>query len=375
MTRALVPLATPVQHRSVNQQASSRGRAQRAYAGWAWLERKSRRVSAASVLLIIAALLLVAHSIIVMQVQTSTDRTVTLRPYGSVSRAIERIEHDNFTTIVRLNELAVDPSQSEIEQLVYRHAPLLLYSGSQWPARDDTWLGVYFRVSQSESNGKTATTIRYYLFLTDENGGMPLNERMARYGHPFDAELIYRVLLFDDQIVAAYQAPIHQIIRFDYDGSERPVFAIASPNHNFRLVPRDELARRNENQAQIVAPLPLDEFALRPLQDPDFVALAAQEALAQNGVDMGQYVYFTFDNPPERGAVNLGVRMDGGWYYVRDAVPEGVVRAGDRRIAIRVPAAPLPDDVEAVRLIGFRGAIDDVRIMSIYLYPPASVPG
>ena len=35
-------------------------------------------------------------------------------------------------------------------------------------------------MSQSESSGRTATTIRYYLFLTDENGGMPLNERRTR---------------------------------------------------------------------------------------------------------------------------------------------------------------------------------------------------
>lgn len=316
---------------------------------------------------------LVFHSVAVMEIQTSHDRAVSMREYGSIARAMDRIERDNFTTIGRLDALAVDPDQSEVEQLVYRHAPLLLYSGAQWPAPDDTWLGVYFRVSQSESNGKTATTIRYYLFLTDENGGMPLPERMARYGHPFDAELIYRVLLFEDQIVAAYQAPVHQILRFAYDGEDRPVFAIASPNHNFRLVQPDELTRRDE--ARVVAPLPLDEFALRPLQDPDFVALSAQEALRQHGVDIGRYVYFTFDNPPERGAVNIGVRVDGGWYYVRDVVPEGVVRAGDRRIAIRVPAAPLKDDVEAVRLIGFRGAIDDVRIQSIYLYPPASIPG
>lgn len=340
---------------------------------WAWLAHAARRVSSASVVSAIAFGLLLFHYVAVMETETSDDRAVSLRPYGSATRAIERIEQDNFTTIRRLNALAVDPSQSETERLVFRNAPLLLYSGPRWPARDDTWLGVYYRVSQSESNGKTATTIRYYLCLTDENGGMPLPERMARYGHPFDAELIYRVLLFDDEIVAAYQAPVHQIIRFDYDGETRPVFAIASPNHNFRLVQPDELIRRDD--AMIVAPLPLDESALRPLHDPDFVALAAQEAQQQHGIDMGQYVYLTFDNPPERGAVNIGVRIDGRWYYVRDVVPEGVVRSGDRRVAIRAPGAPLPADVEAVRLIGFRGAIDSVRIMSIYLYPPATIPG
>jgi hypothetical protein len=286
---------------------------------------------------------------------------------------LERIEYDNFTTVQRLDDLAIDSAQSEVEQLVFQYAPLLLYSGPSWPARDDTWLGVYYRVSQSESSGRTATTIRYYLFLTDENGGMPLNERMARYGHPFDAELIYRVLLFEDQIVAAYQAPVHQILRFDYDVETRPVFAIASPNHNFRLVSPDELARRDE--AEIVAPLPLDEFALRPLQDPDFIALSSQEVFWQHGVDTGQYVYFTFDNPPGRGAVNIGVRIGDRWYYVRDVIPEGVVRAGDRRIAILAPAVPFQNDVQAVRLIGFRGAIDDVRIISIYLYPPATLPG
>jgi hypothetical protein len=338
-----------------------------------WLAGVSRRTMSASVLSALAFGLLLFHYAVVMDVQTSRDRIVSVRRYGSVERAFERIEHDNFITIQRLDDLAIDSTQSEVEQLVFQHAPLLLYSGPHWPARDDTWLGVYYRVSQSESSGRTATTIRYYLFLTDENGGMPLNERMARYGHPFDAELIYRVLLFEDQIVAAYQAPVHQILRFNYDAETRPVFAIASPNHNFRLVSPDELTRRDE--AEIVAPLPLDEFALRPLQDPDFIALSSQEVFRQHGVDVGQYVYFTFDNPPGRGAVDIGVRIDGRWYYVRDVIPEGVVRAGDRRIAIRAPAVPFPDDVQAVRLIGFRSAIDDVRIISIYLYPPATLPG
>jgi len=340
---------------------------------WIRLAEAARHTSVSSLLSIVAVGLLVFHSVAVMDVQTFDDRVVSMRSYGSAERALGRIEQDNFTTIERLDALAVDPGQSEIEQLVFEHAPLLLYSGAEWPVRDDTWLGVYFRVSQSESSGRTATTIRYYLFLTDENGGMPIRERMARYGHSFDAELIYRVLLFEDEIVAAYQAPVHQILRFAYDGETRPVFAIASPNHNFRLVQPDELARRND--AAIVAPLPLDEFTLRPLQDPDFVALSARDVFGQHGVDIGQYFYFTFDNPPERGAVNIGVRMDGRWYNVRDVVPEGVVRAGDRRVAIRVPAAPLPGDIEAVRLVGFRDAIDEVRIISIYLYPPAEMPG
>ena len=340
---------------------------------WAWLAAVARQTSVASVLSVLAFGLLLFHYVVVMDVQMFVDRAVAERPYGSATRALERIEQENFTTIGRLDALAVDPGQSEAERLVFQHAPLLLHSGPYWPARDDTWLGVFYRVSQSESSGRTATTIRYYLFLTDENGGMPLNERMARYGHAFDAELIYRVLLFEDQIVAAYQAPVHQILRFAYDGETRPVFAIASPNHNFRLVSPDELVRRDE--AEIVAPLPLDEFAMRPLQDPDYIALSSQEVFRQHGVDMGQYVYFTFDNPPGRGAVNIGVRIDGRWYDVRDVIPEGVVRAGDRRIAIRAPAVPFPNDIQAVRLIGFRGAIDDVRIISIYLYPPATLPG
>jgi len=340
---------------------------------WDRLAIVARRVSAGTVLSVIAFGLLMFHYAAVMDVQTATDRNVSVRKYGSAERALERIEHDSFTTIGRLDELAVDPNQSEVEQRVFQHAPLLLHDGPHWPARDDTWLGVYYRVSESESAGRTATTIRYYLFLTDENGGMPLNERMARYGHPFDGELIYRVLLFEDRIVAAYQAPVHQMIRFNYDGASRPVFAIASPNHNFRLVSPDELVRRDE--ALIVAPLPQDEFAQRPLQDPDFIALSAQEAIRQHGVDIGSYVYFTFDNPPGRGAVNIGVRVQGRWYYIRDVVPEGVVRAGDRRVAILVPGAQFPADVEAVRLIGFRGALEHVRIMSIYVYPPATMTG
>lgn len=336
-----------------------------------WIFAAANRVSLASVLSIIAVGVLVLHIFTVMDTQTSYDRSVSQRPYGSVVRALERIERDNFTTIARLNELAVDPEQSEIERLVYKYAPLLIHTGQTWPARDDTWIGVYYRVSQSESGGRTATTIRYYLFLTDEDGGMPIHQRMPRYGHPFDAELIYRVLLFDDEIVSAYQAPVHRIIRFELDEATRPVFAIASANHNFRLVLPSELERRDE--AEIVAPLPLDEFQHRPFQDPDFVALTAQEVLRQHGVDIGEYVYVTFDNPPERGAVNIGVKIDGRWYFVRDVIPEGVVRAGDRRIGIKVPATPFPADIDAIRLIGFRGALEDVRVMSIYLYPPATI--
>ncbi len=340
-------------------------------AGMRPLMMVSRRTTTSTIVSILAVGVLVLHIFTVMDTQTFYDRSISLRPYGSVDRALERIEHDNFTTIARLDELAVDPEQSEIERLVFKYAPLLIHTGQSWPAEDDTWMGVYYRVSQSEIADRTATTIRYYLFLTDEDGGMPILQRMPRYGHPFDAELIYRVLLFEDEIVAAYQAPVHRIIRFELDEATRPVFAIASANHNFRLVLPSELERRDE--AVLVAPLPLDEFQHRPFQDPDFLALTAREARQQHGVDIGEYVYFTFDNPPERGAVNIGVKMDGRWYFVRDVIPEGVVRAGDRRIGIKVPAVPLPADIDAIRLIGFRGAIDDVRVMSIYLYPTATV--
>ncbi len=167
-------------------------------------------------------------------------RTET-RSLGNPFEALEHIRTENITTVERLDALAADESRSAQQRLAYSHAPLLLAQPERALRLNDTFLGLYYTISESTSESATATTIHYYLWFSDENGGMPIEERMARYGHPLDRELVYRVTFLNGEIMAAYyQAPHHRQVRFEYDGSQRPVFQIASANHNFRRVGQAE---------------------------------------------------------------------------------------------------------------------------------------
>src|SRR4029079_15808420 len=103
--------------------------------------------------------------------------------------------------------------------------------------------------------------------------------------------------------MAAYcQAPHHRQVRFDYDGLQRPVFQIASANHNFRRVSQREVEHAADGG--LLALMPHVETA-RNYRDPDFLALAAREVWLQYGIDMSEYVYIAFYNPAYTGEVTL----------------------------------------------------------------------
>jgi hypothetical protein len=295
------------------------------------------------------------------------------RHLGDPFEAIEHIRTQNMTSPERLDALAADQTRPDEERLAYAHAPLLLAQPERALRLNDTILGLYYTISESTSESATAMTIRYYLWFSDESGGMPIEERMARYGHPLDRELVYRVTFLNGEIMAAYyQAPHHRQVRFDYDGSQRPAFQIASANHNFRHVERAEVDRTNPNR--LLAFMPHVETA-RNYRNPDYLALAAREVWLQYGIDVSEYVYIAFYNPDYTGEVTLSVRVSGRWYYLHDALGTGITTHGYRRVAINVGSRPLPGDIEEVRIITRTSERVPLEVSSIYVFPGPQIEG
>lgn len=308
---------------------------------------------------------------------TSTARfelpRAEMRSLGDPFEAIEYIRTENITSVERLAALAVDQTQPDEERLAYAHAPLLLAQPERALRLNDTILGLYYTISESTSGSATATTIRFYLWFSDESGGMPIEERMARYGHPLDRELVYRVTFLNGEIMAAYyQAPQHRQVRFDYDGSQRPVFQIASANNNFRRVGRAEVERSGADG--ILALMPHVETA-RNYRNPDYLALEAREVWLQYGIDVSEYVYIAFYNPDYTGEVTLSVRVSGRWYYLHDALGTGITTHGYRRVAIYVGSRPLPGDIEEVRIITRTSERVPLEVSSIYVFPGPQIEG
>jgi|GEM_PF-896484 len=296
-----------------------------------------------------------------------------LRSLGDPFEALEYIRTENITTIDHLDALAVDPAQSDDERLAYQHAPLLLMPPDRALRLDDTILGLYYTISESTFESSTAMTIRYYLWFTDESGGMEIEERMARYGHPLDRELVYRVTLFNGEVMAAYyQAPHHRQVRFDYDGSRRAVFRIASANHNFRRVSSAEVERVGADH--LLALKPHVETA-RNYRNPDYLGLAAREVWLQHGVDMSEYVYIAFYNPDYTGEVTLSVRVNGRWYYLHEALGTGITTHGYRRVAIHVGSRPLPGDIEEIRIVTRTQDRVPIDVSSVYVLPGPQIEG
>jgi hypothetical protein len=295
-----------------------------------------------------------------------TIPTIQTRPLGDPARAITRIRDENFTTLESLDTLVQNPDISDMERAVYQHAPLLLARPTELSTRDDTIIGVYYTITEGRVGDTTGATIRYYAYFTDENGGTPLKERMPLYGQPIDGELIYKVMLLNNEVTAAYyQAPSHRITRFDYDGSTRPVFAIASANHHFRRVQQREL---EHTSATLLAPRP-HEKTNAIFSDPDFLALAGREVSQQWGVDISRYVYVTFYNPYSAGEVALSVRVRGVWYNQFATISGSITTFGNRRVAIPIGFTPLRGDIEELRVVSRADSTEGVRIDSVWVYP------
>jgi hypothetical protein len=293
--------------------------------------------------------------------------SIVVHHHGDPQQALARIAFENFTTAGELDRLAADPRLPGDEQLVYRHAPLILAYSGQPPVTDDTFIGIYYRVSETASETITITTLQYFYFSSDESGGLLVRERLALFGRPLDRELIYRVTIIDGAVASAYyQAPGHNLIPFDYTGDVRPIFAVASDNHNFRPVWPSELEQPGDYKP--IAPLPHPELEADPEHDPDFMALAAREALLEHGVWLSHYLYVEFINPVHDGIVTISARIQGRWYYLHSSVA-GLTRPGYNRVGIHIGYAPRPEDIEEIRLIAYTRSSPAINVLSIYLYP------
>jgi hypothetical protein len=332
-----------------------------------WIE-SVRFLHLQSFILSVYVLFSLLHTAATTSVASFDQPRVETRDLSNPYATLELIRDENITTVDRLDALATDPTLSPLERRVYRHAPLLVAQPERALRLDDTILGIYYTVSESASEAATATTIRYYMWFSDENGGTPIDQRMALYGHPLDRELVFRVTFLDDEIVAAYyQAPSHRQVRFDYEGGARPAFRIASDNHNFGRISARDLERYHPNR--ILALMPHPETA-RNYRSPEFLGLAAREVWLQYGLDMSHYVYVAFYNPEYAGNVTISVRIDGRWHYLHDALATGITNVGYRRVAVYVGMRPLPDDIQEVRIITRTHEEISIAVSSVYVFPP-----
>lgn len=334
----------------------------------------TRFASRAATLAIPSSLILVALLCSILLRTVSLTHVVDVpvsvlerREVGNAQRGLERIATENFTTLEELNALASEPRLPEPQRLVYRYAPLILQDGVNTPANDDTLIGVYYLISTTEGEDTSVTTIQYFFFSTDENGGTLAPDRLALFGQPIDRELIYRVTIIDGEIASAYyQAPVHRLVQMQDWGEGRPIFEVASANHNFRPVGPVELEQRSGYT--LLVPLPRHELEADPAHDPDFVALAASEVDAQYGINLSHYVYVEFQNPTYNGLVTVSVKVAGRWYYLHDSVA-GLTRPGYNKPGIYIGFAPQPEMVEAIRIVAYAPRQIDVEVISAFVYP------
>lgn len=309
------------------------------------------------------------------QIVTVRSPSVVVRSIGDAGVGRERIVAENFTTLSHLNELADDPEVDDTMRLVYAHSPLILWYGTQFPAPVSTPIGLYFVASQSVSGDAIATTIRYYLWFTDEDGGMPIERRLSMFGHSMDRELVYRVTLLGDEIVGAYfQAPGHRLITLDYSGESRPVFTVASANHNFRLVTERELDFPGEKM--LLAPFPRLESPWTPAHDPDFAAIAIAEVWDKYRIDVRNFVFVEFEIPTVPTAATISVRIDDRWYYLHEQIGGGVTRPGYNQVGVEVDYLILEGDIQEVRIVAYSSSMSEFDPIRVTIYPrDAGVPG
>jgi hypothetical protein len=326
-------------------------------------------------------LALTVHALSVRQTVEVHPLVIESRQFGDASRGLERIQQEHYISIAELDELTNDPSLDRYERMVFAYAPLILDDYHPVPmleTRDDVPIGVYYVYSVSTLGATELVHIEYWMYFSDENVGMPSPNRMARWGHPLDRELIYRINVLNERVYnAEYQAPIHRLIPFTFPEEGRPIFRVASGNHNFQLVPPQHL-ESIRYPFRLLAPLPQYDRMSSPLRDPDIMALAAEEAMLQHGVDMTQYVYVGISNPayvlrePFGGIVDVGVLVGGEWIHLRATIGHGIVVWGYRLIAIDLGFTPKPGDIKAVRLFIDAGAPSDgppLRVIEVFVLP------
>lgn len=311
---------------------------------------------------------LVLHSVATSQVQRLDPPRVEVRDFGNPGRALRRVRESNVTTVAQLDALATDAGVAASTRQVFANAPVLVETPGMFSMSDDSLIGLYYTVSIDQVESTTMTTIRYFLYYTGERQGTPLRVRMARYGQPFDGELLYELDLLNDRVFSAqYQAPMHRLLKFAHQPSSHPAFAVASLNHNFRL------ARPGEGP--LVALMPQNETASDPFHDPDYVALAAQQTLTRDNLDISHYVYVDFENPAPNVPVDISIRVRGQWFHLHDVINDGDVLGGSyivegyHQVAIDVGFTPLPDDIDEVRVIARAYHPVQLAVSDLFLYP------
>jgi hypothetical protein len=320
----------------------------------------------------LAALLVLnvwAHS----EVRRLEQPSVELRPLGDVEQALTRIRDQHFTTRAELDALIDKPQINPTVRLAYTYAPLLLEQPGMLSGHAATPLGVFYTVSSPPSGLDEVVTINYYLYLSREAGGKPLALRMARYGRPFDAELLCQIRLLNGVVLSAvYQAPIHRMLTFDYPAGSHPVFAIASDNNNFRLV--------DAVTGPVLTPIPQPEFSADAFHDPDFLALAGQQALLNDGIDISHYVYVWFYCEGCRGPIDVSVLIDGRWYHTHDALPadllgESVTVPGYYQAGVPVSFAPRPSEIRELRIVTRNTHPVRLHVLSVFVHPELRLTG
>jgi hypothetical protein len=326
----------------------------------------------AIVLTVIFLGLMYLNMLATTQVTAIGTPQVSVREIGDPERARERIVAENFTTLDHLDALAEDSSLNEMHRMVYAHTPLILRYGTEFPERQNTPIGLYYVATESTSGDATATTIRYYLWFTDEASGMPIEQRLAMFGHSMDRELVYRVTLLGDRVVGAYyQAPGHRLVSMNYMGEARPVFAVASANNNFRQVTTRELDSPAENF--MLVPLAHPESPWAPAHDPDFAALAASEVWEKYHIDLSTFVFVEFDIPLERTVVTTSIRINERWYYLHEQIGGGVSRPGYNQVGVEIGYPIFPEDVQEVRLVTYSPEAIDPQSVRVMIYPRSDV--
>ena len=330
------------------------------------------RIELVSTLILVVYLpILVLHTVAHAQLASVSTPRVHVRSLGDPDRALNRIVDENFTSLDHLNELSTNESNSELTRMIYANTPLILRDEGPFPERYNTPIGLYYEVSQSTSGTATATTIRYFLWFVDEDGGMAIERRLAKFGHSLDRELVYRVTFLGDQIVAAYyQSPGHNHVRFDYEGDARPVFAVASANHNFRRVPNLELERWEYG---VLVPLPHRESAEVPAHDPDFAALAAREIWEKYAIDLRNYVFVELNLPAYSATATISVRIDDRWYYLHEQIGDGLTRPGYNQVAIKIGHPVLSGDISEIRVVSYSNRDADFDRLLVSVYPRSAV--
>lgn len=208
----------------------------------------------------------------------------------------------------------------------------------------------------------TATTIRYSVIFTNEDGGTQTNALMARWGRTTDIELIYEAKLDAEGklLSAIFQGKGHKDMPFKgKKEAEHPIYLVATDNDMFSDKGRSAM-----------------RFALRPIpfdltrasreevmfQHPWTYQLAAEEMVREGKINesdrVGQrmgdprhYLYVQVGARQQGTAMSFAVKLQGDpkWYTSDIGVDYYKVdRGGYHQTTVRLPAATALERIERI---------------------------